>query len=195
MLIFDKKKIILGLVALVLLTGGIYYIYGVKQQAEVKVPEQTREQNQPASTRANLLTGSQSGEQQPAKPLSELSEAEKERLAAKKVADFFVAMLGSYSTAANFKNIIDLQPLMSQRMREWSEEFIARNRDKSSQAVSVTTKVISSKLWADEGGKIIFLVETMREERGAVERKYNQTAKVGLIKGERGWLVDWLEWQ
>lgn len=196
MLVVDRKKIIMWLILLIIVAGGVYYVFYFNHRQQVELPTVSDNNSiQQTPAKVNLLNGDKDITAQPAKPAAELSQAEKDRLSAKKLADFFVAMLGSYSTAANFKNIIDLQPLMSQRMREWSKDFIERNRDKKVQQVSITTKVVKSELVVDEGDRLVFLVKVVREESGVEEKKYNQTAKVELIKGEQGWLVDWLEWQ
>jgi hypothetical protein len=200
MLVINKKHLWLWLIIIsgVALGAAYYFYFNAPRGSQVSLPA---DHNAQQATKTPFQPGYLKSEQKisalPAKSYSSLSQAEKDRLAAKKTADFFVAMIGSYSTAANFKNIINLQPLMTERMRAWSRDFIEHNRTQSgNEPVAVTTRVVKSNLLSAENGKITFEVETIREERRGEEiKKYNQAAEITLLRGEKGWLVDALEWK
>ena len=118
--------------------------------------------------------------------------------AAQQTAKFFVEMLGTYSSDGNFKNIIDLQPMMTDKMLAWSNDFIKRNNNENEigQYQSVTTKVFSSQVLSGTGQWVEILVKTRRHEIiGGEEKNYNQEAKVVLKKINSNWLVDGVNWQ
>ncbi len=198
MLVFNKKKIIIWLIVLlIVIAGGYYFISNRSQPEAVKLTERASSQKgqneQQIALPSGRATSSQLGQAEVKQ--ANLTQADKDILAARRTAEFFVAMLGSYSTSANFKNIIDLQPLMTERMLEWSKDFIQRNMNQANQQVSVITKVVSSELISKNNGNMVFSVKTVREEKGAIEKKYNQVAEISLIKTDKNWLVDWLNWK
>ncbi len=129
------------------------------------------------------------------KEKKEISFKEKNELNVVKLANFFVSMLGSYSTDANFKNIIDLKPMMTDKMKIWADDFIKRNLDNKN-VVYITTKSFSNKIVNSNGNMITVLVKTRREIKSDNEQRiYNQDALVTAVKVGSNWLVDSVIWK
>ena len=126
-----------------------------------------------------------------------ITQQEKNEVDVKKLASFFVEMLGSYSSDANFKNIIDLKPMMTTKMQGWADNFIKSNLDNNANKDEfITTKVFSSKILSNNTNKIIVLVNSRRESSVNGEQKiYNQDANVVINKIGNNWLVDSVEWK
>ena len=106
---------------------------------------------------------------------------------------FFVAMLGSYSSDAKFRNIIDLKPIMTASMQAWADDFIKRNlSDTENKNKRVTTQVFKIEILNYAGSRAKVRAFTRREEENRV---YNQEAEVELVKSGGKWLVDKVEWK
>ncbi len=126
-----------------------------------------------------------------------LSQEKQDLLEAQERANFFIEMLGTYSSDGNFKNIIDLQPMMTSKMLAWSKDFINRNsHNRPSLYQAVVTKVFSSQIIDNNNQQLTILVKTRRQEKiGEKEKNYNQTAKLVLKRNNSNWLVDSVDWQ
>lgn len=126
-----------------------------------------------------------------------VSEAEREEKEAETVAIFFVEMLGSYSTDANFQNVIDLYPMMTSKMRSWADDFIRRNATAAGRATEeVDTSVVKSEFLGRGADRIVFLFDTRREHIvNGQSSVYDQGARVVTVREGESWKVDQVDWR
>jgi hypothetical protein len=196
----NKKLIIIMvvLVILIIVVGiGAYFMSIKKDTANINLNNNIT--SKATSSGGQLLPTADKGKTISVtnKNKKELTQQEKEELDVIKLANFFVSMLGSYSTDANFQNVIDLKPMMTDKMQFWADNFIKRNLDKNSNLNEyITTKVFDSKVLNSKINKISVLVQTRREILSDQEKKlYNQNAIVVVRKIGVNWLVDSVEWK
>ncbi len=192
----NKKIIIImvGLFILIIIVGVIGFFVVDKKNTDLVINNKAVETNN-VNNGQMLPTISNNENKINYKNKVNITPKEKEELTAVKLANFFVSMLGSYSTDANFKNIIDLKPMMTDRMKSWADDFIKRNLDNDN-VVYITTKSFNSEIKKSSDNIMIILVKTRREIKSNDEYKiYNQDAIVTLNKLNSRWLVDSVVWQ
>jgi len=198
----NKKKliIILIIVLVVALTvGGVLFYLSQKQ-------EMTDVNNSNIATNSNMDSQLPAGEEninnqtgggavninkQPVDP------AEQAKVDVINRAKFFVEMIGTYSPGAQFQNVIDLQPLMTQKMLNWSEELIKRNTSSlESSQERVTTKVLKVEevKITDESAKVLVNTRRTRVDDSG-QASYSQEAEVELLKINDSWKVNNLVWK
>ena len=110
----------------------------------------------------------------------------------------FVERYGSYSTDAQFANLIELKNEMSGRLWRETENYIsAKEKTSSSEALAkeefygVTTKVLNVKEEKYTTSEAIYLFSTQRQEiKGATPKIYYQDAELTIIKENGSWKVD-----
>lgn len=129
-----------------------------------------------------------------AKLESDLSPLEKE---ARALAEFFVARFGTYSSDADWAQIDDLRPFMTDSMRAWTNRFKA-NSPKRDGYFATTAEVASTERlsFSPSERRARFSILTNRSETGgAAADNYQQTATVELRQDAAGdWKVNSLFW-
>ena len=122
-----------------------------------------------------------------------------EELGLKRIAISFTERFGSFSNQANFSNLIDSQIFMSQKMIDWSNDFIRKNQKGAidSDYSAIITKAISVKIDKInlEGGYAIVSVNTKRIKKGN-KNKTEEMKKISLIfkRESQEWKVDQANW-
>jgi cbb3-type cytochrome oxidase subunit 3 len=110
---------------------------------------------------------------------------------------------GSFSNHSDYENIKDLEIHMTEKMKQWSVNYISKSRSESSGRegyYGISTKAISTevKQLNEDSGQAEFYISTQRiesREDSRDDRVFYQgiTIKFVLTKGE--WLVDSIYWQ
>lgn len=114
------------------------------------------------------------------------------------LAKTFTERYGSFSTEANFANIIDLYPVMTPAFRAQQEEVIA-SFEPTGEFYAVTTRFISAEVEeAASGDQATVTVSVQREESiGSAqnsELKY-QNLVLEFVRSGENWLVDVAVWE
>lgn len=116
----------------------------------------------------------------------------------------FAERFGSYSNHANFKNLVDLQIMMTDKMKNWTEDYLAQQKKATGEIeayVGIVTKVTSTavKDFDDGSGQAVILVHTRRQEASDttsnITKVYNQDIIVNLVKEGKEWKIDSANWQ
>jgi hypothetical protein len=140
-------------------------------------------------------------------PLAEVpkvSDEEKLRSDLSRLSAAFAERFGSYSNQGNFENLLDLKPLMTKKMQDGTDDFIAASREArgdTSVYFGVTTKAISTNiaLLDEEGGQTTIVVRTQkREASGSMTenvRIYYQDLELVFLKLGEEWKVDEATWK
>jgi len=199
----DKKKkiikILIIIFALILLIAIIYYLFFY--QAGPKVMEKIKEQpdttQQPASEAQ--LPGA-AGEKAVIK--SKIKEDKIDETALMRMAAAFAERFGSFSNQSNYGNISDLKIFMSAKMRDWADDFVAREKQKNAETAvysGVTTKALYQEVkeFDEPGGRAEISVKTQRREiTGDIEAAaFYQDIAIKFVKEKGEWKVDSAEWQ
>lgn len=139
-----------------------------------------------------------------AAPPVQVSDAEKLKSDLTRLAAAFAERLGSYSNQSNFENLSDLKVLMTSKMQNWTDDFIAQSKaSQGNNAVyfGVTTKAVSSNIITiDEGaGEATVLVSTQRREASGTMsdnvKIYYQDLELKFKKISGEWKVDEATWK
>ena len=115
------------------------------------------------------------------------------------VSKTFVERYGSYSNEANFSNITDVLPVMTERFAKESQKFV-EGATAPEGHYGVTTRVITVKINSldEEKGNGSALITTQREESkdpsGGTEVRY-QDIELKFEKEAGVWKVDSANWQ
>lgn len=200
MMRINRKIIIILVVAIILIAGAIVVVKKIGRGNQVVVPNEAGNDAMPGENAVVTLPGGEGGEpnQQPAPGENEAAAVTEEEIDRRQVenrAKFFTAMLGSYSAAANFANVTDLRPMMSDRMLAWSEEFITRNMDTPPEE-SVVTYALKTEVLSYSPLRANLIVSTRREKSiGDTHKLYSQDAELSLVKIGGEWKIDALSWK
>lgn len=113
----------------------------------------------------------------------------------------YAERLGSFSSHANFANLVSLKPLSTENMNTWIDETIENYANESLTGVSFignTTRALVARtvIFDEEDGKAIIEVDTQRKQRaeGVEEKIYYQEITIELLKSGDQWLVDGAFW-
>jgi len=114
-------------------------------------------------------------------------------------AKLFVERYGSYSNEANFQNVRDVIPVMSQAFAAATLADLA-NKKASTGFYGVTTNVITADVVSQDESKgtaVIDLSTQRVEENGSAQNKTTKYQKIQLtlVKESGVWLVDSAKWQ
>lgn len=119
-----------------------------------------------------------------------------------RVASNFAERFGSYSNHANFKNLSDLEIMMTSRMKAWAEDYLAQQKKASGEIETyygITTKAASTEVKEFDNNTATILVHTRRQEASEttsnITKVYNQDVTVKLVKDGEDWKVDSANWQ
>jgi len=196
----NKKLLIILVIVLVvaLAVAGVLIFITQKQEA----PTDNSSSTNNIGNVGQLPSGGETGNTQPKNSDTNVDRpvadpAEQAKADAVNMAKFFTEMLGSYSAGSQFQNVIDLQPMMTDTMVTWSNDFMTRNLValESSQE-KITTKVlqIESAVIDDNSAKIKLVARRSRVDNTG-ESNFSQSAEVDLIKVNGAWKVDNLIWK
>lgn len=127
---------------------------------------------------------------------------EKEDL--KRIASSFAERFGSYSNQSNYGNILDLRMFMSDKMRNWADDFVAEKIKETSSSdiyygIITQTSLAEISEYDNEAGLATILVHTRRREAVGASANfsdvYNQEIVINFIKVRGAWKVDSANWK
>ena len=121
-----------------------------------------------------------------------------------RMAGSFAERFGSYSNQSNFNNIVDLKLFMSERMKEWADNYVGAQRVKETATdiyYGITTKAVAEEIreYDDDSGKASVYVQTRRREATSstnnTSKVFGQDIIIKFIKEKGAWKVDGANWQ
>ncbi|OGG87123.1 hypothetical protein A3B87_00295 [Candidatus Kuenenbacteria bacterium RIFCSPHIGHO2_02_FULL_39_13] len=194
-----KKIIIIFILVIILIVAAVFIVKEISKGDQAVIPNEAGNEASAGGGSEVALPGSEAGEQQQPAPsgneAATVTEEEIDKKQAENRAKFFTAMLGSYSAAANFANVLDLRPLMSDKMLSWSEDFIARNINTPPEE-SMVTYALKTKVLSYSPLRTSLIVSTRREKNiGDARKLYSQDAELSLVKIGGEWKIDTLSWK
>ncbi len=114
----------------------------------------------------------------------------------------FAERFGSYSNQANYANLEDLLPFMTETMQTWAKEKIAAAESGEIPTLykGVTTRALSQLVISldEKNGSAQVKVSTQRKELIGTStnfKVYNQDLLITFAKDDTAWLVDSAVWQ
>ena len=124
-------------------------------------------------------------------------EAASEALQLERLAKLFTERFGSYSTDAQYQNILDLRPYMTNKMQVWAEDYVNVQLARGDKATlnRIVTIVASTQEQSIADTQASMRLTTQRVESGVTEESYYQEIELDFIKVDEGWLVDSATWQ
>lgn len=132
---------------------------------------------------------------------SKLKENAMDENALKEIASSFAERLGSFSNQSNFGNISDLKIFMTDKMKDWADNYITVQKEKKLDASTyfgVTAKALSVQTvsYNDFEDKAEFIVKTQKRAMNETSelRTYYQDLSIKFVKDEGIWKVDSAEW-
>ena len=130
-----------------------------------------------------------------------LSESEKRSASLRAAATFFAERYGTYSRAGNYENITDLFPVMTDRQRAASEQFIrdarARENREDVKISGVTTRALDVALGSNSelSGAATVTVQRTETSVSGAERVYYQKLALSFVSVGGVWKADGAAWQ
>ncbi len=119
-----------------------------------------------------------------------------------KLAASFAERLGSFSNQSDYSNFDDLSIFMTETMRTWSKEYVAKMRTENpynGTYYGITTKSISTEVKSfdeDKGAAEVIIVTSRREVKlDGGENNYQQNLRLVFAKQNDQWLVDGAYWE
>lgn len=138
---------------------------------------------------------------QSATPPPPVEGEEKTKADLNRLAAAFAERFGSYSNQGEYANLLDLKPIMTEKMENWADEYIAKSKAETTDISiysGVTTRAVSVKIISlnDKNGTAKVVVNTQREKMGEVKEIYYQNLELEFQKITEEWKVNkalWLE--
>lgn len=190
-------KVLIAVLILFLIMALIYFYFykdgGLKEKAQIfETEKQIEFNNQPAA--GNTVAK--------AEIKNKLGDGDVDELELKQMAAAFAERFGSFSNQSNYGNISDLKIFMTDKMRNWSDEFVAAEKAKKSDIsiyFGVTTKALAEEMkkFDKENGEAEALVKTQRREASGFTSNissYYQDIAISFKKEKGVWKVDSAKW-
>lgn len=110
------------------------------------------------------------------------------------LAGIFVERFGTYSNQNDNRHIADVVEMATTRMQPWLEK---QAQDQGAQYAGMTTNVISRSVdaYTEDTRATVRLGVQQIVQRAGEETDSYRTARVELVKGTGGWLVDGMYWE
>ena len=203
-----KRKIIglaIVILGLVVILGIVYYLFFfTRDELAENAGEQTAQNTltQPAETTAETSISNQE-DSQITNTLSLTGKQETGVNELKRLAGAFAERFGSYSNQSNYGNILDLKLFMTEKMKDWADDYVSQAIAKEKNNFiyyGITTKAIAQevKQYDEDMGEAEILVATSRREAigsTANATSFNQNVLITLIKEKGSWKIDSAYWQ
>ncbi|MFA5359853.1 MAG: hypothetical protein WC349_02750 [Patescibacteria group bacterium] len=195
--------IIIVIVALAIIAGIVYVIFFYKFSNSTEEPIV----EQPAAGQQNTTLQPTSGQTDKATSTSQtITQVKKAEIQADdlvRMASAFAERFGSFSNQSDYGNIRDLQIFMTEKMKEWAENYISDARVKKTQTTiyyGIITKALSgqAKKFDSDIGQAEILVKTQRRESSGTSGNsltFYQDILIKYIREQGVWRVDSVEWQ
>lgn len=206
----DQQKRVIGAVAFVLATiviAVLLYMFFFRSAPEqaVDVVDTGAEVTTP-STNGSGLTSSGGRTAVPAGETTEVETPEEpaaepvrdDLSEVRNLASVFTERFGSFSTEADFANIVDLKVFMTSGMQAWADALVEEARAAGPSAVSygITTRalIIDVSDIDAEGGTATATVTAQRLENSPGSTAYFEDLLLEFKKVDDAWKVDSAEW-
>ncbi len=127
-----------------------------------------------------------------------LTESQQQQISVERLAMTFAERFGSYASTANFRNIREVQPMMTESMRQWSDGYIQTQIAKTAdQNIVVSTRALATEAVTMSGTAATILVHTQRRtsQNGQPDQVINQDLRLDFVTAGQSWLVDGAYWQ
>jgi len=193
--------IIIIIAALAIIAGIIYIIFFYRfSTAEPTVEQPAIRQTQPTSQITPEIPVATSTTVRPVQTVKK-TEVTAEDLA--RLASAFAERYGSFSNQSDYGNIRDLEIFMTDRMKQWAENYVNDARSRKTQTeiyYGIVTKAIfsESKQFDTDMGQAEVLVKTQRRESTGVagnNSTFYQDISIKYLRERNVWRVDGVYWQ
>jgi hypothetical protein len=195
----------LAVIGLTLVAAVAYYIMSFSKGKEAQTTAEPVLEGAPiAKSPVEDLTPKTESSQETQKAISAeiaakpLGQTDIERLARS-----FAERFGSFSNQSNYSNITDLEMFMSEKMKQWAEDYVKKNSKENPGSLvyyGLTTKAVSvtTKNFDDAKGTASILVSTRRREAMGMtnntSKLFNQDITINFVKERGAWKVDSANW-
>jgi len=187
------KIVILVIIAVVIITAIVLTFVFIRKGAE-EVGPAVIDETQPPPRQALPAQPTQ----QPI-VLPELTDDEKDQEQLQNLARVFAERYGSFSNQAGFQNLVDIQSMLTDSMKQWVEkqrQDLMKKYPMDDKYYGVITSAPISKVQSFNQSSAVILVTTQRiEKQNGEEKVYEQDLKVEFIKQNGDWLVNGAYWQ
>lgn len=185
-----RKKIIISLAvaSIVLIAIILFLIFRPKQEVTIVNPSPS------TSTVATELT--KKIESLPPPTPEKVKEENSYPLGLKQLAFAFAERFGSYSNDGKYKNLTDLEPLMTEKMKQSSKSIITSVVDNNDYQ-GVSTVALSSELKSFNTNSAEIIVKTQRSQsigQAAPSLSY-QDLDLKMVKVGEEWKIDEASWK
>lgn len=199
MLIFmDRKKLIIILAgALAIIIVVLLVLWLVRRDKPTDTATTPIENTVTASNRL-VIDGRSATDVVTTANAPTLTESQQAQISVDRLATTFAERFGSYASQDNFRNVRDVQPMMTPSMQAWSNGYIQKNvAATAEQNIVVSTRALATDGVTMSGGAAEVTVHTQRREQidGGAARVYNQDLKLDFVLTDGQWLVDGAYWQ
>lgn len=191
-----RAKIIIGIVAVVVILGGIigFLIWRSYKAKQVTAPPPAGQL--PAAPTPSATSGIPTAPAPKLMTPAQLNAAARE-VAIKNRARDFVERFGSYSKEANYANLAELQPMITAPVAKWLEQYPRALKEKEPAGfIGVSTFVITQKITKSDASSAEVMVSAQREETttNGVNRYYKDILVKLVLVGDV-WKIDGAYWQ
>ena len=191
-----RNKIIIGIIAVVILIIIAILIWLFLQRDVVTQPIGNINQGATAPQQLPIVSGLTNSS-------AVKIEEPKVEATLRAIAMTFAERFGSYSNQSGFKNLEDLQDIMTVKMKGWADNFVLEQRSlftDNEVYYGITTSALSVVIvdFDESLGRAEVIVDNQRQEsRGSTinPRVLYQKIQLRLVKTSAGWKVDEAIWQ
>ncbi len=185
-----RKKIIISLVvaSIILIVIILFLIFRPKKEIEVI--------NSPVNTSTVATELTKKIEALPPPSPEKVKEENSYPLGLKQLAFAFAERFGSYSNDAKYKNLTDLEPLMTEKMKQSAKSILSSLTDNNIYQ-GVSTVALSSELKSFDANSAEMIVKTQRSQsigQAAPSLSY-QDLDLKMVKVGEEWKVDEASWK
>jgi len=192
------------IVALIIIIAIIYFVFLRKSAATIPANTPTANNTTNGLPAAEQIGTTTPGDKQPAGTYNIAAETPHKLNGDDlgKQAMSFAERFGSFSNQSNYGNFTDLNIMMTDNMKTWSEKYVNDLKSKATSTAyyGITSKALTYtvKNFDDNAGKAEILVGTQRQESTEAINggtPYIQNLDLNLVKVNGDWLFDKAYWQ
>lgn len=196
MLMTFRTKILIGLIAAIVILGGIigFLVWRSYKNKQVATPPPTGQL--PVVPAPSATSGIPTAPAPKLMTTAQLNAAARE-VAIKNRARDFVERFGSYSKDANYANLAELQPMITAPVAKWLEQYPQTLKGKEPAGfIGVSTFVVIQKILSSSETRAEVMVSAQREETTAAGvSRYYKDILVRMVFVNDMWKVDGAYWQ
>ncbi|MEA2065193.1 MAG: hypothetical protein U9O66_02760 [Patescibacteria group bacterium] len=191
---FILKIVLIVFVVFILFIAFFWFFYNNQENFVANNNETTNKQNYGSLNRNNNV-GSGVNQQN-----GEVNRAADFTIIANITAEKF----GSYSSDThNFENLRDMQDLMTDRMKQWTDDFIDNlsiDNSLPQEYYGVTTRALSVKIISHNEKQDVEVVVSCQKEEikgrdNPISKIKYQDARIKMLYVNEKWIVDELQWE